>query len=231
MNRLSKVLAAAGVASRRGSEKLIFDGKVRVNDMVITIPQTLVDPDSDRILVDDHPIKSREEKVYYILNKPRGYTCSNTRIGRKKLVIDLFEGMQKRLFTIGRLDRDTTGLLLITNDGHFAQDVIHPSNNLTKEYLVKTKQEITHEHLQALSKGTLIEGKWIKPIKVKKMRRGTIKVGVREGKKREVRLMVQNAGLDLLTLSRIRIGGLKLGALDEGEWRELSKIERKLIFS
>lgn len=231
MNRLSKVLAAAGVASRRACEKLIFDGKIKVNGEVITTPQTMVDPEKDRILLEDHPIQSQEEKVYYLLNKPRGYTCSNTRLGSKKLVIDLFEGLQKRLFTIGRLDRDTTGLLLVTNDGHFAQQVIHPSKNITKEYLVKTQQEITHEHLQALSKGTLIEGKWIKPVSVKKMRRGTVKIGVKEGKKREVRLMVQNAGLDLLSLSRIRIGGLKLGPLSEGEWRELNETERTLIFS
>lgn len=231
MQRLSKVLAAAGVASRRAAEELIFDGKVRVNGKVVTTPQTHVDPEKDRILVEDHPIEPVHEKVYFILNKPRGYTCSNSRIGSKKLVIDLFEGENKRLFTIGRLDRDTTGLLLVTNDGHFAQEVIHPSKNITKEYLVKTKQEITHEHLQNLSKGTLIEGKWIKPVSVKKMRRGTLKVGVKEGKKREVRLMVQNAGLDLISLSRIRIGGLKLGPLNEGEWRALTENERKLIFS
>lgn len=231
MKRLAKVLAAAGVASRRACEALIFDGKVKVNGVVVKLPQTLVDPQNDRILLENHPIQAQEEKVYYILNKPRGYTCSNTRLGSKKLVIDLFEGLQKRLFTIGRLDRDTTGLLLITNDGHFAQEVIHPSKNITKEYLVKTQQEITHTHLENLSKGTLIEGKWIRPVSVKKMRRGTVKIGVKEGKKREVRLMVQNAGLDLLSLSRIRIGGLKLGSLNEGEWRELSQKELQMIFN
>lgn len=231
MKRLAKVLAAAGVASRRACEALIFDGKVKVNGVVVKLPQTLVDPQKDRILLEDHPIQAQEEKVYYILNKPRGYTCSNTRLGSKKLVIDLFEGLQKRLFTIGRLDRDTTGLLLITNDGHFAQEVIHPSKNITKEYLVKTQQEITHTHLENLSKGTLIEGKWIRPVNVKKMRRGTVKIGVKEGKKREVRLMVQNAGLELLSLSRIRIGGLKLGPLNEGEWRELSQKELQMIFN
>jgi 23S rRNA pseudouridine2605 synthase len=152
-------------------------------------------------------------------------------MGTKKLVIDLFAELKHRLFTIGRLDRDTTGLILLTNDGHFAQKVIHPSNNLSKEYLVKTQQEITHEHLIDLSKGTLIEGKWIRPVKVTKVRRGTIKVTVKEGKKREVRLMVQNAGLTLLTLSRIRIGGLRLGPLQEGEWRELTEQECKLIFA
>ena len=231
MKRLSKVLAAAGVASRRASESLIFEGKVKVNGQVITLPQTLVDPQKDLILLENQPIQAVEEKVYFILNKPKGYTCSNTRMGSKKLVIDLFEGEKKRLFTIGRLDRDTTGLLLVTNDGHFAQKVIHPSKNIVKEYLVKTQQEITHDHLKQISKGTLLEGSWTKPFSVKKMRRGTLKVVVKEGKKREVRLMIQNAGLDLISLSRIRIGGLQLGALNEGEWRTLSSQEQNLIFN
>ncbi len=230
-NRLSKILAAAGVASRRASEQMIFDGKVRVNGKLVTVPQTLVDPTTDKIQVDDQQVTLKDEKVYYILNKPRGFTCSNKRIGRKKLVVDLFAGLKNRLFTIGRLDRDTTGLLLLTNDGLFAQEVIHPSKNITKEYLVKTRQEITHEHLSELSKGTLIEGKWIRPVRVSKVRRGTLKIAVKEGKKREVRLMVQNAGLTLLSLSRIRIGDLKLGPLQEGEWRELTEEERNLIFA
>lgn len=229
-NRLSKILAASGFASRRACEALIFEGKVRVNGKLVTVPQTFVDPMKDKIYVDDRLIKIHEEKVYYLLNKPKGYICSNKRIGTKKLVIDLFEG-ENRLFTIGRLDRDTTGLLLVTNDGHFAQKVIHPSSNICKEYLVKTQEELTHEHLTALSKGTLIEGKWIRPLKVTKVRRGTVKIAVKEGKKREVRLMVQNAGLNLLSLSRIRIGGLRLGPLEEGEWRTLSEQERHLIFS
>lgn len=230
-NRLSKILASAGIASRRASEELIFRGKVRVNQKLVTVPQTFVDPAKDKIYVDDKLIEIKDEKVYYILNKPRGFICSNKQVGSKKLVIDLFAQENKRVFTIGRLDRDTTGLLLLTNDGHFAQKVIHPSNNISKEYLVKTQQELTHEHLVQISKGTLIEGKWIRPIKVTKMRHGTVKIVVKEGKKREVRLMVQNSGLTLISLSRIRIGGLKLGPLEEGAWRSLSEKERNLIFS
>lgn len=231
MNRLSKILAGAGVASRRGAESLIFQGLVKVNGEVVTTPQTLVDPQKDLILVDNQPIQAAHTKVYYILNKPHGYTCSNKRIGSKKLVIDLFEKENKRLFTVGRLDRDTTGLLLVTNDGHFAQKVIHPSNNIVKEYLVKTQQEITHEHLQLIAKGTLIEGSWTRPFHVKKVRRGTMKIAIKEGKKREIRLMVHNAGLTLLSLCRIRIGGVTLGFLQEGDWRELTSKERALIFN
>jgi 23S rRNA pseudouridine2605 synthase len=228
--RLSKALAAAGIASRRAAEEIIFAGRVKVNGSVIKIPQTLVDWDNDTILVDEAPIKGEERKVYFILNKPHGYICSNTRLGTKKLVVDLFTSLNLRLFTIGRLDRDTTGLLLVTNDGHFANKVIHPSSNISKEYLVKTSQEVTDVHLKEISKGTFIENSWVKPVRVEKVRKGTLKVVVKEGKKREVRLLVQNAGLDILELSRIRIGGLRLGPIPEGTFRELTESEKQEIF-
>ncbi len=228
--RLSKALAAAGIASRRAAEEIIFEGRVKVNGTVIKVPQTLVNWDSDTILVDEEPIQGEEKKVYYILNKPHGFICSNTRVGSKKLVIDLFAHLDLRVFTIGRLDRDTTGLLLVTNDGNFANKVIHPSSNISKEYLVKTSQEITDVHLKAISKGTYIEDGLVRPVKVEKVRKGTLKVVVKEGKKREVRLLVQNAGLDVVELSRIRIGGLRLGPLPEGGFRELTETEKKVIF-
>lgn len=231
MQRLSKTLAAAGVASRRACEELIFAGKVTVNGKAVLKPQTLVSWENDEIAVSGTVIAKSQEKVYYLLNKPKGYICSNVRIGRKKLVIDLFQDLPYRLFTVGRLDRDTTGLLVVTNDGHFAQDVIHPSKGLSKEYLVKTTQEISSDHLTLISKGGVIEGVWVKPKRVTKVRRGTLKVVVSEGKKREVRLLVQKAGLDILSLHRIRIGGLTLGNLPEGSWRPLSEAEKSLLLN
>src|SRR6185503_7031011 len=184
--RLAKVLAAAGVASRRACEELIFEGHVLVNGQMVTTPQTLVSLDTDKILVQGKPISNEQEKVYFILNKPHGYICSTKRVGSKKIVLDLFSKFPYRLFTVGRLDRDTTGLIIVTNDGFFAQKVIHPSADWVKEYLVKTNQEISHDHLVIISKGAFIEGSYVKPAYVKKVRRGTIKVGVKEGKKREV---------------------------------------------
>ena len=228
--RLSKVLAAAGVASRRAAEELIFEGRVTVNGKVTKVPQTLVSLDEDHLAVNGHEVKKTQEKVYYLLNKPSGYTCSHTRIGRKKLVLDLFEDHPIRLFTVGRLDRDTTGLLIVTNDGHFANRVIHPSANIVKEYLIKVQQEVSHEHLQKISKGTFIEDAWVKPARVQKVRKGTLKIGVKEGKKREVRLLVANAGLDLQEISRIRIGGLSLGAIPEGTYREMTEKDKLAIF-
>lgn len=223
--RLSKTLSAAGVASRRKCEEIIFAGHIQVNGETVKTPQTLVDIATDKITLDGNPIKKEEPKVYYILNKPKGYVCSSTRNTGKRIVIDLFPDNTKRLFTVGRLDKDTTGLLLVTNDGTFANRIIHPSHNIPKEYLAKTMQEISHEHLKIISDGVYIDGKLVKPTKVKKVRRGTVKITVTDGKKHEVRLMLKKAGLKTLELSRIRIGNLTLGSLAKGEWRHLQEHE------
>lgn len=229
--RLSKVLAAAGVASRRACEQLIFEGKVKVNGQIICIPQTLVDLTEDRIFYQNELIKQTETKVYYLLNKPSGFICSTKRTSQSKLVLDLFQDERHRLFTVGRLDKDTQGLLLVTNDGHFANQVIHPSANIQKEYLAKINEEITHEHLVSISSGTLVEGTFVKPIRVEKVRKGTLKIVIGEGKKREVRHLLQAAGVQIKELTRIRLGGLHLGPLASGQWRVLNEKEKKLIFS
>lgn len=229
--RLSKVLAAAGVASRRACETIIFDGRVSVNNEIALLPQMLVDIKKDRITIDGKSISSIESKVYYLLNKPAGYLCTTKRPSSgAKLVLDLFSSVSERLFTVGRLDKQTEGLLLVTNDGHFANQVIHPSANVHKEYLVKTDQDVTHEHLSAISVGTQVEGIFVKPVSVKKVRKGTLKIAVVEGKKHEVRLLMESAGLPVSTLVRIRIGNLVLGNLPVGSYRPLTERERKLVF-
>ncbi|MCI0382625.1 MAG: rRNA pseudouridine synthase [Chlamydiae bacterium] len=225
--RLSKILAAAGVASRRGSELLIFSGKVTVNGKLCLVPQTLVNIQVDEIRFEDRIISSVEKKVSYVLNKPVGYICTNTRNPGKKIVLDLFESRKERLFTVGRLDRDTSGLLIVTNDGLFAHKLIHPSSNIVKEYLVKTNEEISHDHLSMISKGALVEGKWVKPVKVHKVRRGTLKISVQEGRKREVRIFIEQTGVKILSLCRIRIGGLHLGSLKEGVWRKMTEKDKQ----
>lgn len=224
-NRLSKILASCGIASRRGAEALIFDGRVKVNGKVVTVPQTLVSFEKDLIEVNNTPIK-QEKKVYFLLNKPTGYHCTNARFAPNcKLVIDLFAHLGLRLFTVGRLDKETTGALIVTNDGSFGQKLIHPSFGHEKEYLVKTSQEIQAGHLESLSKGTRIQGQWIRPKEVKKVRRGTLKITVTEGKKHEVRELIKAAGLELLSLTRLRIGPFVLGTLPVGKWRALSEPE------
>lgn len=227
--RLSKTLAAAGIAARRACETLIFDGRVKVNGTVTLLPQTLVGPD-DKITVDGSLVQQAEPKVYYILNKPAGYICSAKGGKNTKLVLDLFQEVDYRLFTVGRLDKETSGLILVTNDGHFANSVIHPSSNINKEYVAKTDHEITAEHLIAISNGTLVEGTFVKPVSVSKVRRGTLKIVIAEGKKREVRRLLEAVGLSVKELARIRIGGLSLGTLPIGSWRVMTEKEKTLIF-
>ncbi|PPD71613.1 hypothetical protein GOBAR_DD31485 [Gossypium barbadense] len=212
--RLSKVLAAAGVASRRGSEELIFNGKVTVNGTVCNAPQTRVDPGKDIIYVNGNRLpKKLPPKVYLALNKPKGYICSS---GEKEFrsVLDLFEDYLKawdkinpgspkpRLFTVGRLDVATTGLIIVTNDGDFAQKLSHPSSNLTKEYIATIDGEVRKRHLIAISEGTEIEGVLCVPDSVEllptqpDLSRPRIRIVVHEGRNHEVRELVKNAGLE-----------------------------------
>lgn len=226
--RLSKMMAAAGVASRRACEELIFAGQVKVNGKIVK-EQVLVD-EEDVITVNDEPITAAEPKVYYLLNKPAGYICSAKSSKNTKIVLDLFSEVKLRLFTVGRLDKDTCGLLIVTNDGHFANRIIHPSADIHKEYLAKTNQEITADHLLAIANGTIVEGIFVKPIRVSKVRKGTLKITIAEGKKREVRLLMEASGLHIQELTRIRIGGLHLGTLPIGNWRAMTEREKEIIF-
>lgn len=229
--RLSKALAAAGIASRRACEELIFAGRVQVNGETVKLPQHHIDWTADKITVDGQTVKAEQKKIYYLLNKPPGYICTSTRPGKRAIVLDLFPKSNERLFTVGRLDRDTSGLLLVTNDGHFANKVIHPSSNIVKEYIVKTMQEITPEHLEALSQGARVDEKWVRPVSVHKVRKGTFRILVKEGKKHEVRIIAERAGLKIVELTRVRIGSLVLGPLPLGEYRILTEKDKKLLFS
>jgi len=228
--RLSKALAAAGIASRRACEEIIFSGRVKVNGSTVLVPQTLVDWDRDQISIDEAIVKGEQNKLYFMLNKPEGYLCSSVRPGSQRIVLDLFAEKSERLFTVGRLDRDTTGLLIVTNDGRFAHQMIHPSSNITKEYVVKVLQEITPAHLENLSQGARVDDKWVRPVSVQKIRRGTFKICVREGKKHEVRIIAERAQLKIVELKRIRIGNLVLGSLPEGEYRPLTARERECFY-
>ncbi|MEC8307158.1 MAG: pseudouridine synthase [Chlamydiota bacterium] len=228
--RLNQQVARAGIASRRGSEALIERGEISVNDQVVKTPYFRVDPDKDIITWRGKALPQRVSPLLIVLNKPKGWICSTSPREGKRLVTDIFKPLGVRLFTVGRLDRDTTGLLLLTNDGDLCQKIIHPSSSLTKEYLIKCREEITAQHLHILRQGLKVEGVFVRPVKVRKVRRGTLKIGVKEGKKHEVRLMIRAAGLSLLMLHRIRVGGLHLGGIPEGQWRQLQAGEERVIF-
>jgi 23S rRNA pseudouridine2605 synthase len=216
--RLNLFLSQAGIASRRKCDELIFAGHCTCNDVVVSEPGTLIDPDKDRIVVDNKVIKKREKPVIYLFHKPKGYLCSHN---GSKTIYSLFPD-EARLFSVGRLDKDTSGLLVVTNRGDLAQRLIHPSSNLKKEYLVKTREFITAQHLQTISAGCHVDGKFVKPASVNKVRKGTVKIALKEGKKHEVRIMVASAGLKIISLKRIRLGNLSLGHLPEGAYKEIS---------
>jgi 23S rRNA pseudouridine2605 synthase len=198
--------------------------------MIQKEPFFRVDP-KDKVLVDKQLIKSRKQTLYYALNKPRGFVCSERRFKQEKLVTDLFPATQGRLFTIGRLDKDSEGLILVTNDGAFANSVSSPKSGVEKEYIVKTVQEISHEHLVQLSKGGFVEGSYVRPKSVIKIRKGTTKVILKEGRKREIRVLFQKAGLEIVELKRVRIGNLQLGSLQPGQFKELLESETLAIIS
>lgn len=227
--RLSKVLAAHGIASRRACEKLIFSKRVRVNGKTVCEPQTLVNADVDTILIDRKPLQSLRSYVYLAFNKPRGFVCSHNKDAHKKVIYDLLGDEPARLFSAGRLDKETTGLLIVTSDGHFAHHIAHPSSNILKEYIVKTDKEIVDTHLKVLKEGCSVEGVWVVPHKVTKVRKGTLKIIVSEGRKREVRELVENADLKVLHLKRVAVGPLRLGSLKEGSYRPLTEREKELL--
>ncbi|TKY51627.1 Ribosomal large subunit pseudouridine synthase B [Spatholobus suberectus] len=239
--RLSKVLAASGVASRRSCEELIFEGKVTVNGSVCNTPQTRVDPAKDVIYVNGNRLPKRQpHKVYLALNKPKGYICSAGE-NESKSVISLFDDYLKnwgkkhpgvptpRLFTVGRLDVATTGLIIVTNDGDFAQKLSHPSSNLSKEYIATVDGLVHKRHLIDISDGTTIEGVHCVPDIVEllprqpDMQRARIRIVVHEGRKHEVRELVKNAGLEIHSLKRVRVGGFRLPPdLGLGKYIELN---------
>ncbi len=228
MQRLNKILSDAGIAARRKCDDLIRNGKVSVNGKIIIAPYFRADLTKDFIKVNNIRVKTHIEKLYYFLNKPKGYLCANSDLKNRKTIFDLFP-KRTRLFSAGRLDKETCGLIFVTNDGKLAQRMIHHSFGLDKEYVVKTEEFITHEHLIKMSGGMWIERAFVKPKKVIKVRKNCFKIIVSDGKKHEVRLIAASAGLTIIELKRVRIGPFTLGALPEGAYRKLSPSEKKVL--
>ncbi|KAG0453354.1 hypothetical protein HPP92_026018 [Vanilla planifolia] len=236
--RLSKVLAAAGVASRRGSEELIFEGKVTVNGSVCTTPQTRVDLSRDSIYVNGNRLsKKLPPKFYFALNKPKGIEISGFLIDDYwKVWSKANHGIPRpRLFTVGRLDVATTGLIIVTNDGDFAQRISHPSSNFTKEYIANIEGVVHRRHLISISEGT-VDGVHCVPDSVELLSaqadapRPRLRIVVHEGRNHEVRELIKNSGLQLHSLKRVRIGGFRLPSdLGLGKYVELKEADLKLL--
>ncbi len=225
--RLQKILSARGIASRRGAEELIKAGHVTVNGKTAQLGES-ADPDTDTILVDGKPLPSPEKPVYIMLHKPRGYVTTLSDEKGRPDVSQLVSGCGVRVYPVGRLDMDSEGLLLLTNDGAFAQRMMHPSHNVDKTYEVWVKG--FHEAATALlSRPIELDGYRIRKPQVWLVRRGegTAKyvVTIHEGRNRQVRRMCEAAGMTVTRLRRIKEGSLSLGELPLGAWRYLTDEE------
>lgn len=233
MERLQKVIAHAGVASRRKAEKLITDGKVTVNGKVVTELGTKVGKNDD-VEVEGVPI-DKEEPVYYLLYKPRGVISSVSDDKGRKVVTDYLPEVKERIFPIGRLDYDTSGLIILTNDGEFANMLMHPSHEVDKVYIAKTKGIPSPEQLKQLKKGFTVEGEYLKAVHAKinstDTRKNTaiVQIILHEGKNRQVRRMFDALGFPLDKLKRERYGSLDLHGLNAGDYRPLKPFEVKQL--
>ncbi len=232
MERLQKVIAQAGLASRRKAEKMIVAGRVKINGVVVTELGTKVDPDKDIIEVDSQEI-SREKLIYIMLNKPRGYIATADDPQNRKIVFDLLKGVSERVHTVGRLDIDTEGLLLLTNDGSLTYALTHPSHEVGKVYLVSVKGKITRRALNDLARGVELEDGMTAPAQVElikhKKDNSLIKIMIHEGRNRQVRRMMDVVGFPVLRLKRVQVGPLTLGNLRSGTYRHLTKTEINLL--
>lgn len=224
---LQKVIASSGYCSRRKAEDMINKGQVKVNGEKAT-PGDQADPEKDIILIKNKPLPDIKEKVYIRLNKPAGYTCTNRKFPGEKNIFSLVQ-VPQRLFAIGRLDKDSRGLIILTNDGELTQMLAHPKFKHDKVYQVKVRGEIRHPKvfLNKLMKGIDIgdgDG-FVSPKKALYQDDGTFLLTLEEGKKRQIRRMFQAMNLEIIDLKRISFGKLGVGGIKEGEWAYLSKHE------
>lgn len=226
MDRLQKVLAAAGFGSRRRCEDLIREGRVSVNGQAAELGMS-VDPASDRILVDGRPAGARAlaRRVYVMLNKPKGYVSTVKDEAGRPTVMDLVRNIPERVFPVGRLDRDTEGLLILTNDGELAYALTHPSHEVEKVYVASVEQPPSETSLARLREGVDLEDGRTAPAKAKLLSDGRVMLTVREGRKHQVRRMLYAVGHPVLDLRRVRVGPLELGKLPSGSYRHLMRRE------
>ena len=232
--RLQKFLSEAGVASRRKAEEMIRSGMVKVNGSVAEIGDS-VDPQRDNVYVSGKKIKKESSLRYILLNKPRGYvTTTDDELGRK-CVLELVKGVKERIYPVGRLDRVSEGALILTNDGEFANAMMHPSKHVAKVYRVTIRPDISDEQIAAMSDGMMIDGRMTAPAQVtvleKRDDRAVIEIVLFEGRNRQIRRMCDELGIEVARLKRTAIAGVKLGMLPQGKWRELTPQEVSHILS
>lgn len=231
--RIQKMIADSGYCSRRKAETLISQGRVKLNGRPVKLGDKC--GFKDIITVDGERLYMPKKKnfVYIMLNKPRGYVTTVSDELDRRCVMDLLEGVEERVYPVGRLDRNSEGLLLFTNDGEFANSIMHPSRHISKTYRVTVRPDISDEQLVRLSEGVEIDGKKTLPasviVKEKQQGRVVLLITIKEGRNRQIRKMCEAVGLEVARLRRISIGPLKLGMLKPSTWRELTAEELRAI--
>jgi 23S rRNA pseudouridine2605 synthase len=233
--RLQKFLAESGVASRRKSEELIDQGKVKVNGRVAMIGDK-IDPKKDTVTVNGKKIVKTKTFTYVVLHKPRGFITTMSDEMDRKCVAELIKDVPGRVYPVGRLDRDSEGMLLFTNDGAFANAMTHPTKHVPKTYRVTVRPSISEDQITALTQGVIIDDRKTAPAEVrvvtKEEGRVVLEIILYEGRNRQIRKMCEEVGLEVARLKRTAIGSIKLGMLKQGAWRNLTEDEvRKLMIA
>jgi len=233
--RLNKFLSQCGVASRREADRLILSGRIRVNSQVIQTLGIKIDDEKDLVELDGQKIIKEKSLVYVKLNKPSGYVVTRKDPAGRPTVMDLIPKSMQYLYPVGRLDYDSRGLLLLTNDGELAHRLMHPRYEISKIYLVKVKGNPGTESIEKLKKGIFLEGKKTAPARVTKLKsspeRSLMKIELREGRKHEVKKMCAAVGHPVLDLKRIKFGDIGLDQLKPGKWQDLTSKEIDLLKS
>ena len=233
LERLQKILSKAGLASRREAETMITSGRVAVNGVVVTELGSKADPGHDRITLDGNPVRLKQARLYVLLYKPAGYVTTLKDPEGRPVVTALLEGIKERVYPVGRLDYNTEGLLLLTNDGDWANGLAHPRHEVEKEYLVKVRGTPNAEQMRRLAEGIDLDEGRTAPARVALVRESEknshLSITIHEGRYRQVRRMCEAVGLTVAALKRIRYGFLQLGDLKPGEYRLLTADEAKRL--
>lgn len=231
--RLQKILSSAGITSRRSAEVMITDGRVAVNGQIVTELGSKADPEIDKITLDGKPVSIPKKRIYLLLNKPPGYVTTLSDPGGRPVITELLKGIPERLFPVGRLDFNTEGLLLLTNDGEWANRLAHPSHEIEKEYLVKIRGSLGSDKIALLTNGVKLDDGMTAPAKVTIIRvlekNVWFTITIHEGRYRQVRRMCEAVELPLVKLKRVRYGNILLGELKAGEYRLLDPAEAKML--
>jgi len=233
--RLQKILARAGISSRRAAEKMIAEGRISVNRLIVTVPGKKADPQKDEIRVDGSLICLETEKIYLMLHKPKGYVTTMNDPQGRPIVTDLLSGVAARVYPVGRLDYDTEGLLILTNDGEFAQRVSHPRFGIPKTYRIKVEGRLSKGEVNALEKGIdLSDGKFVPvQIQLEKTNPGStwLTLTMKDGRNRVIRRAFDAIGHSATRLIRVAVADVVLDSLKEGTWRMLTQREVERLFA